>query len=247
MLGMEIVDVGRFVAEGFVKVESVVPREVADEARALLWRQMGLSPDDPSGWTRPVVWAADLTGAGPFGEIVRGARLGAALDLVAGEGGWLPRGSLGNIPVRFPRVPAADDRGWHIDSNTERADGTWGVSGRPSTMLLLVLLSEVGPDDAPTRIRVGSQRDVAALLAEREGEVLDPFVAGPMVDRVSVDRPLAYATGRPGDAFLVHPFTVHAADEHLGSRPRFMSQAPVVLAGPFVAGGETALGRAVRG
>ncbi|MEV0597010.1 phytanoyl-CoA dioxygenase [Nonomuraea cavernae] len=244
---MRIMDVERFVADGFVKVESVVPREVADEARAVLWRQIGLSPDDPAGWTQPVVWASDLTGAGPFGEIVRSPRLGAALDLVAGRGGWLPTGSLGNIPVRFPKVPAAGDRGWHVDSNAEGADGAWAVSGRPSTMLLLVLLSEVGADDAPTRIRVGSQRDVGALLAERDGEVLDPFVAGPMVDRVSVDRPVAYAAGRPGDVFLVHPFTVHAADEHLGSRPRFMSQGPVRLVRPFAPDDDTALGRAVRG
>ncbi|MBB6347523.1 phytanoyl-CoA dioxygenase [Nonomuraea muscovyensis] len=242
---MQIIDVDRFVADGFVKLESVVPREVADEGRALLWKRIGLSPDDPSGWREPVVWTADLTGEGPFGLMVRSARLRGALDLVAGVGGWLPRGAIGNIPVRFPRVPPADDCGWHVDANTPLPGGAWGVSGRPETMLVLLLLSEVGVDDAPTRIRVGSQRDVAAALPA--GQVLDPFVAGPIVDEVSRGRSLAYATGVPGDAYLVHPFTVHAAQRHAGSRPRFMAQFPVSLAAALDGGGQTALARAVRG
>ncbi len=243
--GMQIIDVDRFVADGFVKLESVVPREVADEGRALLWRRIGLSPDDPSGWREPVVWTADLTGEGPFGSMVRSARLSGALDLLAGAGGWVPRGAIGNIPVRFPRLPPAGDCGWHIDANTALPDGAWGVSGRPETMLVLLLLSEVGADDAPTRIRVGSQRDVAGVLPV--GEVLDPFVAGPLVDEASQGRPLAFATGVPGDAYLVHPFTVHAAQAHAGTRPRFMAQFPVPLTAPLDAGAGTPLARAVCG
>ncbi|SEK65059.1 phytanoyl-CoA dioxygenase family protein [Nonomuraea pusilla] len=239
---MPIIDVDRFAAEGFAKVEAVVPREVGDAARALLWERIGLSPDDPSGWRQPVVWTSDLTGEGPFGQIAWSERLGEALDLVAGPGGWLPRGSLGNMPVRFPRVAPADDRGWHIDANTPRADGSWGVSGRPHTLLLLVLLSDVGEHDAPTRVRAGSHRDVAALLGE---EVLDPMAAGPLVDAASAHRPQVTATGVPGDAYLLHPFTVHAAQEHLGAEPRFMSQAPVMLAGPLAPGGPSVLSRAV--
>lgn len=240
---MEIVDVDAFVADGFAKVEAVVPREVGDAARQVLWRQIGLSPDEPSEWKAPVVWTADLTGAGPFGQIMASTRLRAALDAVAGPGGWVPRGSLGNIPVRFPRVPPADDRGWHIDANTERPDGTWGVCGRPQTLLLLVLLSEVGVDDAPTRVRAGSQRDVAPLLDER---VRDVMALGPLLDGAGRGRPVALATGVPGDAYLVHPFTVHAAQEHLGTRPRFMAQAPVLLPGPLRPDDPSPLGLALR-
>ena len=35
------------------------------------------------------------------------------------------------------------------------------------------------------------------------------------------------ATGRAGDVFLCHPFLVHAAQPHHGSRPRFMAQPPL--------------------
>ncbi|NVN49438.1 phytanoyl-CoA dioxygenase family protein [Mycolicibacterium hippocampi] len=227
-----MVDVEAFERDGFVKVEQAAPRAVADAARALLWQQLGVSPDDPSTWTRPVMWASDLTGAGPFGDLVRSPRLAEALDAVCGVGGWQPRGSLGNIPVRFPVSPPADDRGWHIDLNTPQADGSWAVSRRPHTMLLLTLLSDVTIDDAPTRIRVGSHRDVAAALGE---DALDAVSAGRLADEASSGRPVVHATGAPGDMYVVHPFTVHAADEHRGSTPRFMAQAPIVLTSPLTA------------
>ncbi|WP_219508654.1 phytanoyl-CoA dioxygenase family protein [Nonomuraea ceibae] len=240
---MTVVDVERFVADGFVKLEAAVPREAGDAARAAVWHQIGLSPDDPAGWRQPVVWAADVTGQGPFGAFVRSARLAEALDALAGPGGWKPRGAIGNMPVRFPGRSEVDDRGWHIDASVARPDGSWAVSGRPETMLLLTLLSEVGEDDAPTRIRVGSHRDAARVLGER---VLDPFEAGPLLDEASRDRPVARATGLPGDVYLVHPLTVHAADEHRGTRPRFMAQGPVFLAEPVAPGDGNALARALR-
>lgn len=224
-----MVDVEAFRCDGFVKVEQAAPRVVADAARMLLWQQLGVSPDDRSTWTQPVMWASDMTGAGPFGELVRSPRLADALDAVCGVGGWQPRGSLGNIPVRFPVTPPAEDRGWHIDLNTPQPDGSWAVTGRPHTMLLLTLLSEVTIDDAPTRIRAGSHHDAAAVLGETP---LDAVTAGGLVDSASRARPVVHATGAPGDMYLVHPLTVHAADEHRGSTPRFMAQAPIVTTNP---------------
>jgi Phytanoyl-CoA dioxygenase (PhyH) len=225
-----MVDLDAFTSDGYAKVEQAAPREVADSARALLWQQLGSSPDAPGEWSEPVMWASDMTGQGPFGELVRSPKLAAALDRICGAGGWLPRGALGTIPIRFPVSPPNDDRGWHVDANTPLPDGSWAVSGRPHTVLLLTLLSDVGIDDAPTRIRAGSHRDVAALL---DDTVLQPTEAGPMVDEVSADRPVRYATGQPGDMYVVHPFTVHAADEHRGRTPRFMAQSPVMLTAPL--------------
>jgi hypothetical protein len=225
-----MVDIDAFVEAGFVKVPRAAPQAVADAARAALWKQLGLSPDEPEKWSTPVLWAADLTGAGPFGELVRSPKLAATLDEICGRGGWTPRGALGNIPVRFPVSPLLDDRGWHIDANTPQPDGSWAVTGRPHTVLLLTLLSVVGPDDAPTRIRVGSHRDVAHVLGPEPVELTQ---MGRLVDEASAGRPVAYATGEPGDMYVVHPFTAHAADEHRGRTPRFMAQAPVVLTSPL--------------
>lgn len=239
-----MLDVDAFLADGFARLEQPWLRDVAAAARAALWARLGMSPDDPAGWTTPVAWAADLTGDGPFGALVHSTAVAEALDRLCGVGGWQPRGALGNVPVRFPVTPAADDRGWHLDANTPGADGSWCVTGRPHTLLVLTLLSEVGPDDAPTRLRVGSHRDVAAVLGDHQW---DPFDAGPVVDAASAHRPIARATGRPGDVYLVHPFTVHAADEHRGGTPRFMAQGPVMLAAPLSPDEPTPLARALHG
>jgi hypothetical protein len=105
-------------------------------------------------------------------------------------------------------------------------------------MLMLTLISEVGPDDAPTRIRVGSHRDVATVLTDK---MMEGTEAGPLVEAASAARPVAHATGLPGDVYLVHPFTAHAADEHRGTTPRFMSQAPIQLAETLTPRTESAL------
>ncbi|MFG1963270.1 phytanoyl-CoA dioxygenase family protein [Nonomuraea sp. NPDC049028] len=232
-----------FVRDGFVKL-TIGSREQGEAAQALLWKQIGLSPDEPEGWREPVVWAADMTGYGPFGELVRSPELAAGLDAVCGKGGWQPRGAAGNIPIRFPRRPPADDRGWHLDANVSRPDGSWGVTVRSTTLLVLMLFSEVGESDAPTRVRAGSQRDSFGALDERQ--VYDHISAGGLVDAASKDRPVALATGSPGDAYLVHPLTVHAAQEHLGERPRFMAQMPFMLTEPLDPAADTPLARALR-
>jgi hypothetical protein len=225
-----MVNLETFVSDGYVKVEQAAPREVADAARAVLWQRLGLTPNDPSQWSVPVMWTSDMRGEGPFGELARSPRLAAALDAICGTGGWRPRGALGNIPVRFPFSPPADDRGWHIDANTPQPDGSWTVTGRPHTVLVLTLLSEVGVDDAPTRIRVGSHRDVARVLG---AEPLNLEDMGRVVDQASAGCRVGLATGQPGDMYVVHPFTAHAADEHRGRTPRFMAQAPVMLTTPL--------------
>lgn len=234
-----MVDLDAFVADGYVKIDAAAPRHVADAARAALWQQLGLAPDEPERWVEPVRWAGDMTGAGPFGELIRSPKLAAALDCICGQGGWSPSLALGNIPVRFPVSPPNDDRGWHIDANTPGTDGGWAVTGRPHTVLLLTLLSDVGPDDAPTRIRVGSHRDVARVLGP---EPLGLAEMGRLVDDASAARPVALATGRPGDMYLLHPFTAHAADEHRGTTPRFMAQTPIMLTSPLTPTSSSPLG-----
>ncbi|MGX9791508.1 phytanoyl-CoA dioxygenase family protein [Mycobacterium sp. MMS18-G62] len=235
-----MLDLDAFMADGYIKLEQAASRSAADAARALLWRQLGLSPHDPEQWSAPVRWASDLTGEGPFGELVRSPTLAEALDAICGGGGWVPRGSLGNVPVRFPVSPPNDDRGWHIDANTPQSDGSWTVTGRPHTVLLLTLLSEVGPDDAPTRIRAGSHHDVARVLGPDAVELAE---MGRLVGDASAHRAVVHATGEPGDMYVVHPFTVHAADEHRGSTPRFMAQAPVELRGPLTPTSSSPLAR----
>jgi hypothetical protein len=96
---------------------------------------------------------------------------------------------------------------------------------------MLFLFSDVGRADAPTRIKVGSHRDIARLL-EPIGEAgLSHAELGRL--GTALDRPLALATGAAGTVYLCHPFLVHAAQMHRGTVPRFMAQPPLDPAEPF--------------
>jgi hypothetical protein len=100
-------------------------------------------------------------------------------------------------------------------------------------LLMLFLFSDVGEDDAPTRIRAGSHRDIARRLAPAGdgGCSLGELATNGFAE--SAHRPQALATGPAGTVYLCHPFLVHAAQPHRGSRPRFMAQPPLHLAEPL--------------
>ena len=44
-----------FIDNGFVRIDEAFPKELAEEARAILWRDTGCDPEDRSTWTRPVI------------------------------------------------------------------------------------------------------------------------------------------------------------------------------------------------
>lgn len=230
-------EIARFIEDGFVRVEGAFPRALADECREILWRETGCAPDDPATWTRPVVWLGEHAQE-PFRQAASTPRLRAAFDQLAGPGRWLPRGSLGTFPVRFPSAEPSGDDGWHVDASFPGDDPssyfTWrtNVASRGRALLMLFLFSDVGEDDAPTRIRVGSHRDVARIL-EPAGEAGLTFMelAGKL--EATAERPVALATGEAGTVYLCHPFVAHAAQRHRGTRPRFLAQPPLLAAAPF--------------
>ncbi|MEU8803534.1 phytanoyl-CoA dioxygenase family protein [Spirillospora sp. NPDC048819] len=231
-------DVDSFIADGFVRVEGAFSRELAADCREILWRDTGCAPGDRSTWTRPVVRLGDYAQE-PFRAAANTPALHAAFDAIVGEGAWLPRGSLGTFPVRFPGGDAPGDDGWHIDASFPGDDPSdymsyrVNVASKGRALLMLFLFSDVGEDDAPTRIRVGSHLDVPPILEPAGDEGLAFMdVAGKAVP-ASEHRPVVMATGRAGDVYLCHPFLVHAAQQHHGTEPRFMAQPPLAPAGPL--------------
>lgn len=233
---MEIDDdlVRRFVEDGFIRIDGAFPRALADEGRELLWRDTGCDPDDPATWTKPVVRLGDYPQE-PFRRAVNMPVLHEAYDRLVGAGRWLPRGSLGTFPVRFPSDEDPGDAGWHAEASFPGEDGSWRLNLRSKgrALLMLFLFSDVGDDDAPTRIRVGSHLDVPRLLEPAGDEGLS-FIE--LAERFGPDiheRPIAYAAGEAGTVYLCHPFLVHAAQLHHGTRPRFMAQPPLLPAEPI--------------
>jgi Phytanoyl-CoA dioxygenase (PhyH) len=218
-----------FLRDGFVKIEGAVPEGTAEECAALLWQQTGCDPHDRATWTRPVHWVGDMAQP-PFAEAANTPVLHAAFDRLTGAGRWVPRRSLGSFPLRFPHRTEPDDAGWHIEASYQLPGEdhyVTNVRSRGRLLLMLFLFTEVDEDNAPTRIRVGSHLDVPPVLVPYGERGASIFTFAREVDEASAHRPLALATGRPGDVYLCHPFLVHAAQPHHGTRPRFMAQPPL--------------------
>jgi hypothetical protein len=179
-----------FVRDGFVRLDHAFPREVADEARAILWREIGWDSNDPRTWTRPVVRLGMYTGA-PFVAAANTRRMHAACDQLVGAGRWLPCGSMGTFRCAFPLPEDPGDAGWHVDASFGYED----------------------PDFFAWRVNVASKGRALLMLLLGRAE--------------------AYATGEAGTAYLCHPFLVHAAQIHRGTRPRFLAQPPLLPRQPL--------------
>jgi len=218
-----------FLRDGFVRIEAAVPEATARECAALLWQRTGCDPQDPDTWTQPVHWVGDMAQP-PFAAAANTPVLHAAFDRLAGAGRWAPRASLGSFPLRFPHAQEPDDAGWHIEASFQPPGETryfTNVRSKGRLLLMLFLFTDVHEGDAPTRIRVGSHLDVPPVLAPYGERGESVFTFAREVDEASAHRPVALATGRAGDVFLCHPFLVHAAQPHHGTRPRFMAQPPL--------------------
>jgi hypothetical protein len=231
--------VEQFIRDGFLCVDRAFPRKLADQGRAILWRDIPCDPHDPTTWTKPVVRLPGYGGE-PFREAANTPVLHAAFDRLVGKGRWVPRDGLGSFPVRFPHREDPGDTGWHVDLSFPGDDGdpnqqhdfsAWrvNVTSRGRALLMLFLFSDIGENDAPTRIRVGSHRDMARFL-EPAGEA---GMSHMNLHDMGADRPLALVTGEAGTVYLCHPFLVHAAQRHRGSMPRFMAQPPLSLREPY--------------
>src|SRR5882724_10278178 len=108
----------QFIRDGFVRIDRAFPRELADEARTILWRDTGCDPHDQATWAKPVIRLSGYKDA-PFLKAERTPVLHAAFDQIVGEGRWC-LGSLGfggTFVVRFPHPDEPGDDGWHIDTS----------------------------------------------------------------------------------------------------------------------------------
>lgn len=222
-----------FITRGFVRLDHAFPEHLAAECRARLWADTGCDPHDPRTWTRPVIRLGHYTDA-PFRAAANTPLLHSAFDQLVGAGRWQPQGALGTFPVRFPSPDDPGDAGWHVDAgfgwedSADFLDWRTNLASRGRALLMLFLLSEVGPDDAPTRLRAGSHLDIARRLAPHGDAGLSLRELAASGFEESAHRTEIVATGGPGTVYLCHPFLVHSAQPHRGRTPRFMAQPPLL-------------------
>lgn len=106
------------------------------------------------------------------------------------------------LMVRFPS-PDHAGAGYHIEASYPGPGGQgWraNVRSRARGLLALFLLTDVGPDDAPTRLVCGSHLTVARFLAPYGEEGADTDAADLWYPS-TLCRPVAHATGTAGTCF----------------------------------------------
>ncbi|GAB3337994.1 phytanoyl-CoA dioxygenase family protein [Larkinella ripae] len=236
--------IDQFITDGFVRVDQAFSAETAREARTLLWQDLAGDPTNPATWTKPVV-RLGMYAQEPFIQAANTPILHRAFDQLVGPGNWLPCRSMGTFPVRFPSDDDPGDTGWHVDAGFPGDDPAnyfeWRVNlhSKGRALLMLFLFSDVGEKDAPTRIRSGSHREVAGLLAPA-GEPGLSFLELAQNLSSLPQRPDVLATWPAGTVFLCHPFLAHAAQPHHGTEPRFLAHPPLLLRNALrIAGSET--------
>jgi len=228
-----------FERDGYVVLRSAVPADVVTQARAEIAAELagrGVDLHDSSTWSEPVV-RINCPETPTFAVAGTQPILWDTYDALLGPGTWWKRqGVGGTVAVRFPSEVDPGDAGWHVDASYEGPDGgLWlNLASRARGLLCLVLFSDVGADDAPTELKVGSHLDVPPLLASA-GEPGMHFVAlAGWFLPATFERASAFATGRAGDVFVCHPFLVHRATwPHRGVAARIVAQPAVAVHRPF--------------
>lgn len=221
-----------FIRDGYLQLEHAFSAELARQGRDELWSAIGLASDRPDTWTRPVVRVGFLS-TPTFIAAANTPRLHGAYDALVGEGRWLKPGGLGTFPIRFPSSDDPGDAGWHVDMSfgldtPDFMQWRINVMSRGRALLMLFLFSDVGHDDAPTKVRKGSHADIARQLLPRgeSGMSLQELAADGFASTAHCEEVLV--TGSAGTVYLCHPFLVHSAQPHRGTRPRFMAQPPLL-------------------
>ena len=209
---MGCADVDAFLRDGYVAVRGAVQPDTAAACRELIWAGLagqGIRRHDPANWP-PLIQIDDLDG-GPFTAAGVSPAQTAACDQLTGTGRRSVPVQVGSaVVVRFPSQDRAN-AGYRIEGSYRGPDGGYWVNLRSKArgLLALFLLTDVGPNDAPTRLVCGSHLAVPGFLARygEEGVNADGEFWYPS----TLCRPVAHAIVRAGDVFLCHPFLVHTA------------------------------------
>jgi len=227
--------------DGFVAIRGAFDADTAAACREVIWESLseqGVHADDPAGW--PALAQFSCPEGGSFVTAGTSPQLMAAYDELIGPGQWWRRqGVGGTVAVRFPSEERAN-AGYHIEGSYDGPGGYWtNVRSKARGLLALFLFSDVGIDDAPTRLVCGSHLYVPEFLEPfgEDGTLADAEFWRPSV----LSRQTAHATGRAGDVFLCHPFMVHTATwPHRGNTPRMVAQPGVYVEDGFALDGSDA-------
>ncbi len=222
----------QFITQGYTVLKNAFDPADAAAIRAIVWNKIGLSPDQPQTWEKPIIHLRESFG-GPEVQRVFSPRIHDAFDDLMGPGTWIHPHVLGWWPVLFPSKTQGTweppKAGWHVDGIQFHHH----LTSRDQGLLPIFIFSDCGPDDGGTAFDVGSHKITARILADSEpaglhvDELCKRVNAHP---RENVTRVI----GNAGDVALLHPFINHAVGVNVGTqRVRFICNQCIALHQPM--------------
>lgn len=235
--------VEQFIECGYVQLEEAFPRKNALAAQDFLWAKLlerGVSKDDRSTWTQPMVHIKEAYSDAVF-QACGTDRLADAIEDLVGAGRWATRHKVvgwGWWPVNF--AMAADTPwdvptgGWHWDGQHFRHQ----VDSPNQGLLLLCMFSEIGRRGGGTLVAEGSHAVVARFLSQHP----DGLELGEAIQMSKKSHPwLAELTGvtpsEPGRSRIERFMNTTHVDEsgaHLRVVETTASPGDVILCHPFL-------------
>jgi hypothetical protein len=222
---------------------------MCDSVWAMLGRRYHILRDDRETWKSQRVMGTRDIPASMRCEQIASPMVRSILDDLLGTGAWDPPEHWGSLLVSFPGAfPVARDgwdvphEGWHLDAPVVRSlPNLYGLR-------IFTCLAKLQPQGGATLAVAGSARlaqglagargmakirsaDVRKGLVQRYRWMKDLCSSDAAVDRVhhfmntataleDVELRVVEMTGEPGDVYLMHPLTMHAASPNCADVPR---------------------------
>ena len=208
------------VDEGYTLLRNAVPRQLVDDALRTINASLGERGIDPAMLDsyRGTTYCPELTEAAPIMDLLRCSSLWDAAQELAGRGRLRPPGPA-QIGLRFPLPPGARRFPLHPHIDGMHAPHNNVPKGHifRFTMLIAVMLSDVGGEDAGNfTVWPGSHTAYAKHFGEHGTGVLEE---GRMPE-VPL-RPPVQVTARAGDAVLAHYGIGHCVAPNLSPNVRY--------------------------
>jgi phytanoyl-CoA dioxygenase PhyH len=208
-----------FISDGYVVLRRAFSREVAEECREFVWKQVRLW-EQCTTYSQPMVQVQKGFGRAPFDRIMN-ARLASGLDQIVGANRWRAPEVYGWWSLLFPGFPGPG--GWHVDGGRFRTSGH--LTDHHHALVTLFLFSDVGFAEGGTAMIRGSHLTVARAIAAAGDSGISWNELQPVLSAASVLSPdesqIVHLVGAAGDVALMHPFLIHGFGANQGSRIRF--------------------------
>lgn len=225
-------DAAHFLKHGYIKLEAGFDPDKAKYWANECWRRLAIDPEDESTWEMDRIHMGGTTEweIKDFAPKV----YDAVCDLCHEDRLRQPVIWSDHFIVNLregagtPWIPAGPEaKGWHKDGDFFRHF----LDSQEQGLLVFVLWTDVVHHGGPTYVAQDSVKVMAKFLRDRpEGVMPGGFE---FQERIKDCHDFIEATGKAGDVYLLHPFSLHAVSQNILKKARIITNPPVGLAEPM--------------